>query len=142
MKRLFLILLAVLLCLPAALATAWSKPDYLAEEALPEDVRFVLDGASFVQALYIDDGNWYILTEEMDGRRSLHIFTTKGGSRVLEAEAIGLPEMNGIKPSIHAGYDSVTLLYSEMLLYGFAPDYEGVWRLAYIQGKYTYKCMR
>lgn len=141
MKRAFLAILAVLLCLAVLPASAWGPPDYIPWEDLPEGLRLMLDG-TFVQALANEDGLWFVLTETPDGYTSLRIFKAADGGYDLQAQSAPLPEMNGKKPAIHAGYASVTVLYSEMLLYTFEPDYWGIWRLTAVQGEYTYGCMR
>jgi hypothetical protein len=142
MKRALLGILIVLLCLPEMPAAAWEKPDYIPWEELPAGLQNMPEGFAFVQALYNGDGFWFFLSEARDGSRTLRVFREENGGFALQAESVPLPEMNGIKPSLIAGYASVSILYSEMLLYTFQPDFDGVWRLAAVQGEQTYRCTR
>ena len=142
MKRALTLLLIAILCLPALPAAAYSPPDYIPEEDLPRRLRSMPEGSGFVQALYIDDGYWYILTETADGCRTLRIFKDAGGDFVLQAESAPLPEISGARPSIHAGYASVTIMYSEGRLYGFSPDTDGTWRMSFMQGETAYHSTR
>lgn len=142
MKRSFWVILTVLLCLSVLPASAWDEPDYLPWEGLPASLKTMPEGSGFVQALSGGDGYWYILTEAPEGSRTLYIYKASGGEFALQAQSAPLPEMYGDKPSILAGYASVTLVYSEALLYGFAPDAVGDWRLVYVQGENTYLCTR
>ncbi|HPJ01270.1 MAG TPA: SH3 domain-containing protein [Candidatus Limiplasma sp.] len=142
MKRILSVIILILLCLSALPAAAWDPSISMPQEDLPAALRYVLEDSALVQAIAVDDGYWYILTQEQNGTRSLRIFKAQGDQYGLQAECIGLPEMNGIKPSLIAGYASVTLAYSEALLYCFEPDYSGTWRLRYVQGRSTYLCMR
>lgn len=140
MKRALTLILMLLLCLPAPPAAAWSEPDYIPEEELPEGLAPLPGDSAFVQALDNGDGLWFILTEAPDGTRTLHVYKAFGGGYALQAQSAPLPVLNGIQPVIHAGYASVTVLYSEMLLYHFEPDFWGDWRLSAVQGEHTYRC--
>ncbi len=141
MKRALFVILAVLLCLSALPASAWDEPANIPWDELPGGLRAGVEHSGFVQALSIGDGYWYILTEAQGGR-TLRVYKAGGGGFALQSRSAPLPEINGDGPSILAGYASVTIVYSEALLYGFEPDADGVWRLTYVQGQSTYLCTR
>ncbi|HPF87636.1 MAG TPA: SH3 domain-containing protein [Candidatus Limiplasma sp.] len=141
MKHLLKFLLTGLLLCLSATAAAWGPQNDIQADALPAEAQAVLESGTFVQAIeelpYL-----YLVTENTDTTRTLTVFqqTTDGFAAV--AASAPLPAMNGAQPSIIATTQSVTILYSEALLYTFHPETDGVWRLTYVQGEHDYRCTK
>ena len=77
----------------------------------------------------------------MDGSRFVTIFKQSGEPYLPEVKSAPLPVWEGSQPSIIATEDSVDILYfGDALLYYFAPDASGTWRLAAVQGAHSYRC--
>lgn len=141
MKRMLLFLLAGLLLCPALSASAWDEQNILEEERLPAEAQSVLEDTSYVEAI-VEMPYVYLLAENAYDMYLLTVFQQSGNGFAIVAASTPLVAMNGINPSIIAATGSVTILYSEALLYTFQPDTDGVWRLTYVQGEHDYRCTK
>ena len=139
MKRLLPILLAGLLLCPPLPAAAWDAQTVIAEAELPPEAQPALESGAYVTALW-ESPTLFLLTQAADGTRTLTVLAHGQTDFSVVTASAPLPAMNGIQPTVIAYAGSVSILYSEALQYYFAPDFQGVWRLAGVQGTHDYRC--
>ncbi len=141
MKRALSLLLLVTLLLPLFSAAAWDDPILIAEAQLPQETRYVLDSGTYRQGMTVSPF-LYILTEDADGLRHVTIFQKDNGYYYLNSGSAPLPAVNGIKPSLIAGFENFTLQYGEGLAYTFSLNHYGGWNLTGVTAESSYRCTR